>query len=363
MNTSSVRPALRLNSGVLRLSAVLLGLLVPQGAWAVLQLGAETIVRAGSTDLQVSGYSVPSYCDWNNDDRQDLVVGEGGGTPGKVRVYLNTGTAAAPQFSAYSYAQANNVDLSVTAGGCLGAFPRTTDWNGDGRKDLLIGRSDGTMMLYGNTNTDADPRFAAGTYLQVGAAGQKTNIAVGGRATPCVADWNNDGKKDLVVGAMDGYVRLYLNQGSDAAPDFVAMALAQSTGGNLLVGPGRSSPVVLDLNDDGRKDLLVGDTNGELLLYPNVGTDAAPVFGAYTAVTAAGVPIDLAGSARSRPFVCDWTGDGQLDVLIGAGDGKVHLYQGVPEPGSLLLLLLAAAPLLCVPRHGCQRCQGAMARG
>jgi hypothetical protein len=28
--------------------------------------------------------------------------------------------------------------------------------------------------------------------------------------------------------------------------------------------------------------------------------------------------------------VCDWTGDGYLDVLIGAGDGKVHLYQTIP---------------------------------
>jgi hypothetical protein len=44
-----------------------------------------------------------------------------------------------------------------------------------------------------------------------------------------------------------------------------------------------------------------------------------------------GVPIDLAGSVRSRPSVCFWTGDGYPDVLIGAGDGKVHLFQGIPE--------------------------------
>jgi hypothetical protein len=27
--------------------------------------------------------------------------------------------------------------------------------------------------------------------------------------------------------------------------------------------------------------------------------------------------------------VADWTADGELDVLIGAGDGNVHLYQGL----------------------------------
>ncbi|MHC4597046.1 MAG: dockerin type I domain-containing protein, partial [Planctomycetota bacterium] len=28
--------------------------------------------------------------------------------------------------------------------------------------------------------------------------------------------------------------------------------------------------------------------------------------------------------------VCDWTDDSYLDVLIGASDGKVHLYQANP---------------------------------
>ena len=27
---------------------------------------------------------------------------------------------------------------------------------------------------------------------------------------------------------------------------------------------------------------------------------------------------DAPDPARSRPFVCDWTGDGQWDVLVGA---------------------------------------------
>jgi hypothetical protein len=104
----------------------------------------------------------------------------------------------------------------------------------------------------------------------------------------------------------------------------------------------RSSPVILDLDADGKKDLFTGNTNGQLLFYSNVGTDTKPSFSSYSRVEAGGIPIDLPGSPRSRPSVCYWTGDGHfgpidgyLDVLIGASDGKVHLYRGTPTPGDI----------------------------
>ena len=62
-------------------------------------LGPEQVVQAGGADILVDGYSVPSYADWNNDGKTDLVVGEGGsGYAGRVHVYLNVGTASNPQF-------------------------------------------------------------------------------------------------------------------------------------------------------------------------------------------------------------------------------------------------------------------------
>lgn len=40
-------------------------------------------------------------------------------------------------------------------------------------------------------------------------------------AIPFVVDWNNDNKKDLLVGEYGpAYVRLYLNQGTDQSPVF-----------------------------------------------------------------------------------------------------------------------------------------------
>ena len=79
-------------------------------------LGPEEIVQAGGSDLTVSGYSVPSYVDWDDDGLPDLIVGEGTSI-GKVRVYLNTGSVSSPSFSTYSYAQSGSSDLTVTGGG------------------------------------------------------------------------------------------------------------------------------------------------------------------------------------------------------------------------------------------------------
>jgi hypothetical protein len=295
-----------------------------------LELGSEEIVKAGGIDLTVPGYSVPAWVDWNSDGLCDLLVGEGGnGFTGKVRVYLNSGVPGGPMFTTYFYVQSNGVDLTVPPVGCLGAFPRCVYWDADQRKDLLVGQADGLLKLYTNIGTDAVPTFDGGTFLQVGQPGSKVNIDVGDRAAPAVVDWNSDGRKDLAVGGLDGKIHLFINQGSDAAPDFLAQTFAQNSGVDLLVPTGRSSPVVLDLDHDGKKDLLTGNTEGQLLLYVNTGTDAAPSFSGYVAATSDDVPINLPGTLRSRPSICDWTGDGVADVLVGYGDGKVHLYRGI----------------------------------
>lgn len=54
-----------------------------------------------------------------------------------------------------------------------------------------------------------------------------------------------------------------------------------------------SAPTVVDWNNDGRKDLLVGEFSGHIWLFLNVGTDAAPVFSGGSMVTADGVPIRI----------------------------------------------------------------------
>lgn len=289
-------------------------------------VGPEQSVQYGGVDLIVAGYSVPSTYDWDNDGKLDLIVGEGGGgAPGKVRVYTNTGVLGRPVFDTYLYVQSEGADLVVPPEGCLGAFPRVAHWDDDGMKDLVVGRADGLISLYLNIGSDDEPTFDGGRYLLVGPPGQKIDIDVGSRATPTVVDWDSDGRKDLLVGALDGYLRLYLNQGSDDEPDFLAEELVMSSGMPLNVGTGRSSPAVADVTGDGLKDLVVGDTDGRLLLWVNIGSQQAPAFQAPVLVASDGIPIDLP-STRSRPALGDWNDDRMPDVLIGSSDGTVRLY-------------------------------------
>ncbi len=340
-----------MNRSVLLLLVSWTSSLLPASAFAlegVINLGPEEIIKAKGKDIVVPGYSVPSLADWNNDQLQDLIVGEGGGgAPGKIRVYLNVGTEADPCFADYFYAQSNGQDLTVTPEGCLGCFPRVVYWDEDQRKDLLVGLGDGTVKVFLNIGSDNEPVFNAGANVKTG-AGDAYNLDVGSRATPSLVHWNDDGMLDLVSGGLDGAIHVYYNCGCGGSvpPRFyLSISLgtyAQEKTYDLLVPGGRSSPVIFDADGDGKKDIITGNTDGLILFYKNVGTASLPLFSGYTPVQSNGVPIDLAGTLRSRPDVCYWTGtgrfgpkDGYWDLLVGDGDGKVRLYRGLPRAGDL----------------------------
>jgi len=337
------------------------GSLLSVSAWAdtgIINLGPEEIIKANGKEIVVPGYAAPSFADWNGDHRNDLIIGEGGGgAPGKIRVYLNVGTETDPCFAGFHYVQSDGQNLVFTPDGCMGCFPRVIDWYQNLKDDkyqshgvdLLVGLADGTVRVYTDSRRGTvelepgtTPWFNGGTTIKVGSSYSNT-LDVGERATPILLDWNNDDELDIAAGGLDGGLHIYYNCGCGGyvPPRFQTSSIdgtfTQANGRDLLVPSGRSSPAVMDVDGDGKKDLLTGNTDGQILFYKNIGTDALPVFAGYTMVQSNGLPIDLAGTLRTRPSICYWTGakDGYWDLLVGYGDGKIRLYRGIPKLGDL----------------------------
>ena len=95
-------------------------------------------------------------------------------------------------------------------------------------------------------------------------------LGVGLKSYPYVLDFDGDGRKDLLVGDHDGFIYVYRNQGTDANPVFghAERLRAVDTGEPLLV---RLNPKMSfgDLTGSGSLDLVLGNYGGEIPFVPN----------------------------------------------------------------------------------------------
>ena len=178
--------------------------------------------------------------------------------------------------------------------GCSGVLFEA-DFNGDGKPDLLCSSpTGGTILLLGN----GDGTFATGGPV----AGNPL----------AVADINDDGKPDIVEQGTGTLLVLLGNGDGTFQP-----AISTASGASLTV------LVAGDLNGDGRAD-VVGVFNGTLLVYVSKGD------GTFEA----GVPYSMGGSSAGLTLAIlgDLNGDGKVDVAVmTAGDnvaGQIIVFLG-----------------------------------
>lgn len=164
-----------------------------------------------------------------------------------------------------------------------------------------------------------------------------TVLDVGANSQPAVVDWNGDGKKDLILGSEAGQVLLYRNQAGDSWPMFQAGETLCAGGlPGVPINLNRVNPYVFDLDRDGVQDLICGANDGYVRFYKNTGSNAVPELAAEeTLKTFDGTPILAPGDYfyGSRCGFGYWDSDTLPDFLLSAYDGTVALFSGAEFTG------------------------------
>jgi hypothetical protein len=196
--------------------------------------------------------------DWDDDGKKDLIAGD---TQGNVSLFLNVGTKEKPELAKAKLVEADGKPIKSGSHKLAGTYSKLhmADWDGDGLNDLLIGHQD-TIVFYRNVGTKGAPRFAAPTQVKPPTQKEAPAMAFPGRPSPYVIDWDGDGKKDLLVGFESPEIRFYRNVGTDKNPQ---LANWQGEKLDLKVPAAEAGYRwrfdVTDWNNDGKPDLLVGN--------------------------------------------------------------------------------------------------------
>jgi hypothetical protein len=280
------------------------------------KIGAEYELKSSNflqgEMIDVGENSVPALGDLDANGTTDMLIGRSGrlklGVPASITHYNNTGNFATPilQWQTNDFANLSSLGLASIK-------PKLIDINEDGQLDLIFIGSSATRaqlyIIYGTTTA-----FAA-------SAVQTIDIRLNVGDNFELADVNNDGRLDLLIGTASGRLDLYLNQGTATAPNY---QIATSGFQNITTNPSRTNLSILELaNDDsGSESLLLYDDSGELRIIENYkNATSEPTFITLTN-TASNINIGKKGILSSGALL----GAGSLQLLVGSTQGGLFAY-------------------------------------
>lgn len=220
---------------------------------------------------------------------------------------LLLGAAMPNAVQAQTFAPAVSSPFGIEQGSSYG-YQNFADIDGDGDLDLLISSyeydtSTPLFSFYENTGTAQLPIFTVDNF-QVNPFG----IEPGELTQPILADFDNDGDKDLISGGSQGF-QYQENIGTLTSPLFDT---PQANPFGLIQSNVIDFATVADLDGDGDLDVLGGGFYGELQYFENIGSADIPSF-APPSTNPFGIAND--GSLIVIPNLSDLDGDGDYDLL------------------------------------------------
>ncbi|MBI3208560.1 MAG: VCBS repeat-containing protein [Candidatus Solibacter usitatus] len=338
-------------------------------------LGQGEPVRANGQTLRMDLCMIqPRVVSWHADGRPSLLIGE---EDGRVALVENTAPRGTePKFAAPRYLE--QIDPYMKAG--VLSRPVAIDWNGDGKLDLIAGTSAGYIQYFENTGTRERPEFTDRGNLTAGGkvirriAGPNGSVQgpaeeKWGYSNPSVADWDLDGKLDLLVNDIWGDVVWYRNTGTRTEPRLAPAQMVEVEWAGAppkpdwiwwqpkpkqLVTQWRTTPKVFDWDGDGLPDLVMLNHQGYLCLYRRARSNGKLILlpPERIFVTPNGRFLNLSNgragaSGRRKIEIADWDGDGQNDLITDSDNGPVwYRNTGTRErPVMQLMGTIVAAPL------------------
>ncbi|MFA5793592.1 MAG: FG-GAP-like repeat-containing protein [Candidatus Brocadiia bacterium] len=211
--------------------------------------GRISVYTAGTSALTAGWWNINRYnqamslvmLEADSDNDLDLVCGRANGM---VKYHPNKGGFAVLN-------QKQKLLFPTEVG--MGATPLFADFNKDGKPELLITNSDGSL------------RILAGQDWQE----NKSLIKLPENSVIAVVDLNNDGHPDIVSGSKSGRLR-YLT-GPEYKPNDATFSQLQGL-------PGYSAPAFIDADKNGTLDMIVGGADNQLHFYKNIGSTQNPQF-------------------------------------------------------------------------------------
>jgi hypothetical protein len=377
----------------------------PNGTWS-LNVGDQTGGSAGNIvnwgisfwssgpNLYVSAADIPAVSDIDNDGDLDVVTFAITGTYMEYHKNLSMeyyGTADSLRFQmanrCWGYAAENALSNDYTlqdtcpvnvsapefvpdanelrsAERHSGSCELCIDLDGDADKEFIVGDisfNNLTMLTNGGTPMD-------GSFISKDIAFPSNNAsttALDLTIFPCAyyLDVNYDGLNDLIASpnapnSSENFnsVVWYKNTGTNSFPDFEFQQSNFLQDNMIEVGEG-AYPVFFDYDNDGLKDLLVGNygyygSSGfshQIALFRNTGTATAPAFDLvtrdYDGFDGTAAPLSSLGITNMVPAFGDLDADGDADMIIGGADGRIHYFRNIATAGATCHFVLAAANL------------------